>query len=858
MSAGVGKTYAMLQDAQKKLSEGTDIIIGYAETHGREETEKLLKGLPAIPRKKIKYHDVELEEMDADAILQRKPSYVLVDELAHTNAPGSRHKKRYLDVLELLDNGINVYTTVNVQHLESQAGTVAQISGIIIRETVPDSILDYADEIELIDISPDELLDRLNEGKIYKGEQSAKAIENFFKVGNLTALREMSLRLTADRVDKQLRNYMQDERISGPWKSGQRILVAVSSSPSSEYLIRWARSISYSLSATWIALYVETSKPLLDEDKSRIKKNLDLARELGAEIITTVNDNIVQSILQTAREENVSQILAGKPEKNNLFYLFRESIIDKLIAQSGNIDIYVVGTEKKEKKLSSSFRRLLRTQSGFVKYLLTSLIIGLAALVLYPLSEYIGYQTVAMILLFTVALLPLFFGPGPVLLAAGLSALIWNFFFIPPKFTFFIHKAEDVMMFAMYFIIATVTSILTTRIRAREYAVRHREKRAVALYNLANDLSVARSLEEVLNAVVKNIKLVFDAECALLLSDTRGLLFNTYAKGSSLTLNPKEFSVAVWTFTNGKKAGKFTDTLPSADAQYYPLTSPRKIFGAAAIKFNNKKELKIDEETLLGSFISQAGAAIEREMLNDTSKRALLLEESEKLYKNLFNTLSHELRTPISAILGTANFLLEKSNDETDKGIIKEIFTAGMRLNRLVENLLDMTRLESGRINLNLKWYDVRDLVNNIIKSLSEELEGFKVTVKIPEEANPVKVDFILIEQSLKNILYNAVLYTPEGSEIKIDVISNEEQFEIAVSDNGPGIQEEALSNIFNKFYRAESSKPGGTGLGLSIAKGFIESHGGTITAENLETGGTKFTINLPVHKQNEINGEQS
>ncbi|RPI17163.1 MAG: sensor histidine kinase KdpD [Ignavibacteriae bacterium] len=854
MSAGVGKTYAMLQQAKSELDNGVNVVIGYIETHDREETEALVKDIPIIPRKKILYNNIELEEMDIDAILEKGPSLVLVDELAHTNALGSRHKKRYLDVLELLDKGINVYTTINVQHLESRAGNVAQITSIVIRETVPDSILDSADEIELVDISPEELLERLEEGKVYKGEQSARAIENFFKIGNLTALREMALRLTADRVDKQLRDYMHDEKIPGPWKSGQRILVAVSSSPTSEYLIRWARSVSYSMNASWIAIYVETSKPLPDEDKARVKKALDLARELGAEIITSIDEDVVRSILKTAREENVSQILVGKPDKKRIFsFITDKEIVYRLIREGGNIDVYVVSTEKKEKK-SSSLKRFLRSQSEISKYLITSSIVGFVALILYPLSEYIGYQTVAMILLLAVALLPLFFGPGPVLLAATSSAIIWNFFFIPPKFTFFIHKIEDALMFAMYFIIATVTSILTTRIRAREYAVRQREKRAVALYNLANDLSSSRSIEDVLNTTVRNIKLVFDAECALFLSDTRGLLFNTYAKGSSLRLDPKEFSVASWSFANGKKAGKFTNTLPSAECQYYPLTSPRKIFGVTAIKFSNKIDLKIDEETLLGSFISQAGVAIERELLNENSKRAMLLEESEKLYVNLFNTLSHELRTPISAIIGTANFLMERSNEKVtahDRNIIKEIHTAGMRLNRLVENLLDMTRLESGRIKLNLKWYDIRDLVNNIIKDLSDEIEGYKLIINIPESTLPVKVDYVLLEQALKNILYNAVLYTPQGSEICIDVISNKEKFEISVSDNGPGIPDEALNSIFNKFFRVENSKPGGTGLGLSIVKGFIESHNGTICAVNLEPTGTKFIINLPIFELN-------
>lgn len=850
MSPGVGKTYSMLQEALNELGNGIDLIIGFVETHGRNETEALIKDIPVIPRKKILYNNVELEEMDIDSVLQRKPALVLVDELAHTNAPGSRHNKRYLDVLELIESGINVFTTLNVQHLESRAGVVGQITGITVRETVPDSILDNADEIELIDISPDELIERLQEGKVYKGEQSVKAIENFFRIGNLTALREMSLRLTADRVDKQLRDFMQDERISGPWKSGQRILVAVSSSPTSEHLIRWARSVSYSMNASWIALYVESSRPLSEDNKTWIKKNLDLARELGAEIITTIDEDVVHAIIRTAKEENVSQILIGKPEKRKFTSIFAgKNIVDKIIDESGTIDVYVVGVEK-DPVNKTSYRTSLRAQSGFVKYLMTSSLVAAVALILFPLSQYIGYQTVAMILLLAVAMLPLYFGPGPVLLAAGLSALIWNFFFIPPRFTFYIGKVEDFLMFAMYFIIATVTSILTTRIRAREYAVRQREKRAVALYNLANELSSSRSVEDVLINTVRNIKLVFDAECALLLSDSKGMLFNTFSNDNLLTLNTKEFSVAAWTFANGKKAGRFTNTLPSAEGQYYPLSSPRKIFGVAAIMFNNRNELKIDEESLLGSFISQAGVAIERELLNESSKHALLIEESEKLYKNLFNSLSHELRTPISAIIGTANFLMreaEKSGTNLDKNIIKEIHLAGLRLNRLVENLLDITRLETGRIKPNLKWHDVRDLINNIINDLTEEFEEYKLTVNVPEDVLPVKIDFILIEQALKNILYNAVLYSPKGTEICIDIISGKNKFEISISDKGPGIPEGSIDQIFDKFYRVENSRPGGVGLGLSIAKGFIESHNGSINVSNLKPHGTKFSVCIPV-----------
>lgn len=855
MSAGVGKTYAMLQEAHDEIKNGINAAAGYIETHGRKETDSILTGIPVIPRKIITYNNIRLEEMDIDAVIAHKPNLVLVDELAHTNVQGSRHKKRYQDVLELLEKGISVFTTVNIQHIESQAGTVAQITGIIIRETVPDSILDYADEIEIVDISPDELLERLAEGKVYKEEQSARALENFFKVGNLTALREMALRLTANRVDKQLRDYMRGKMIPGPWKSGQRILVAVSSSPTSAHLIRWARSIAYNLNASWIALYVETSKPLSADDKSVLKNNLELARELGAEIMTIAEDNVVNAILKIAVRENVSQIFTGKPEKRDIITkIFGLSIVDNLIKKSGSIDIYVVGSE--ESKTKKKWFKLVRLQSPTINYFISTAIIFLLVSILYPFTDVFGYRAIAMVLLLFVALMPLYFGPGPVLLAAGLSAAAWNFFFIPPKFTIFISKLEDAFMFGLYFIIAIVTSVLTSRIRARDYAVRNRESRAIALYNLANDLSATRSLEEVLDNAVRNINTVFDAECAVLLADTQGILFNTYAKGRSFRLEPKEFSVASWAFTNNKRAGHYTDTLPSAEGVYYPLITPRKILGVIALKFDNKKELSIDEETLLATFVSQIGVAIERELLNETAKRSLLLEESEKLYKNLFSSLSHELRTPISAILASANYLLHgKGYSPQDKRVhvAKEIHTAGMRLNRLVENLLDMTRLESGRIVLNLKWHDIRDIINNTLKQFEEELSDYKVSVNIQEDVPLIKIDYFLIEQALKNIIFNSIIYSPQNAEIDISVSSNDNNLNIIISDNGPGIPEDALLRIFEKFYRVENTPAGGTGLGLSIAKGFIEAHNGKITAENIKTGGIKFTISIPIISSPEV-----
>ncbi len=409
MCAGVGKTYDMLKDAREAKSKGIDVVVGYVETHRRSETEALLAGLPIVPRKQLEYRGTTLEEMDLDAILARKPKLALVDELAHTNAPGSRHTKRYQDILELLDNGIDVFTTLNVQHLESRADTVAQITGSTIRETVPDSIFESADEIEIIDIAPDELLKRLTEGKVYTSERSKQAIENFFRKGNLTALREMSLRLTAERVDRQLRDYMRRQRISGPWKSGQRILVGISPSPYSTHLIRWARRVSYTMDASWIAVYVETSKSLNEKEKEQLSKNIKLAGELGAEIFTTSDEDIAGALIRVAREQNVTQILVGKPERHLFSSASRH--LNDLIERSHNLDIYIVGHEETDTQ-GKNRQGFFQIQSAFPQYLIASAIVLIVALICFPLSQYIGYRTVSLIILLTVSLLPLRMGPG--------------------------------------------------------------------------------------------------------------------------------------------------------------------------------------------------------------------------------------------------------------------------------------------------------------------------------------------------------------------------------------------------------------------------------------------------------------
>jgi two-component system sensor histidine kinase KdpD len=845
MCAGVGKTYDMLKSAHEAKAKGVDVVIGIVETHKRPETEELLAGLPALPRKRIEYRGTMVEEMDLDAILSRKPHLVLVDELAHTNAPGSRHAKRYQDVLELLDNGIDVYTTVNVQHLESRAGTVAQITGVTVRETVPDSILEQADEVELIDIPPDELLKRLAEGKVYTPERSQEAVRNFFQKGNLTALREMSLRLTAERVDHQLREYMLSKRIAGPWKSGSRLLVGISASPHSISLIRWARRMAYTMDATWIALYVETSRMLPEAARGQLARNIALARELGAEIITTADESIAEALIRVAREQNVTQLLVGKPRRS---LSFRKSLLDRVIERSGELDVSVVGGEDRPRTRRAF--RFPEVHSGPAQYAVATAAVILVALACYPLSPLVGYQTISLILLLTVALLPLKLGSGPVLSAAALSALIWDYYFIPPRFTLSINLAEDILMLVTYFAIASVTGILTARIRARERAVRSREERATALFALTRDLSRASKQDEVATAAVSNIRRFFGGEVAVFLSEPDGDVFTKAHHASSYTVDEKEFGVAAWVYWNEKKAGKSTDTLPFALATYYPISGPRYPLGVIGVQLPGADRLTADQEALLENFIGQISATLEREMLNELTKRSIAVAESERLYKTLFSSISHEMRTPLTALLGAAENLTSStiaSSREAVLGIAAEVHEAASRLDRLVQNLLDMTRIESGSISPRPDWCDLRDLINAVLHKLKQELSSHRVSVDLAPDIPLLRLDFGLTEQALTNLLQNAVLYTPRGSGIRIGAGRSGDALTLTVADEGPGLPPEAVEKVFEKFYRVPGAASGGTGLGLSIARGFVEAQNGKLTAENRPEGGTRFTMNLPI-----------
>lgn len=852
MCAGVGKTYSMLKTAQADKLKGNDIIIGYVETHNRKETSELAEGFELIPRKIYEYKSTVVHEMDLDAIIARKPQIVLVDELAHTNAPGSRHKKRYQDVLEIIENGINVYTTLNVQHLESRSETVAQITGIVVRETLPDEIFENADEIELVDLTPDELLQRLSEGKVYTHERSREAIENFFRKGNITALREMALRIVADRVDKQLHDYMQHKRIRGPWKSGLHFLIAVGPSPNAGELLRWAKNLSYSMGANIQALYVETLHKLTPTEQVLLDKNIDLAKQLGIKFRIVTNNDIVKAIIDFAQKENVTHIIVGKPRARNFFTPFGPAwFVDRLIRYSGNIDVYILGTDSRLRRKIEEKVSFPSFTSNIPQYLVTSLIVILTSVGCFLLKDIIGYQVVSFGLLFLVSILALFYGTGPILLAATLSAVIWDYFFIPPQFTMHVGKPEDVLMLIMFFIIALVNGILTSRVRRQEKKIRIREERTHALYQITKELTMASGLDEVTKIAVSYIRKYFNLDCTIILTDDLNQLNNHVHNDTKINLSENELSIASWVYKHSAKAGKYTDTLPSTNYTFYPLTGSSNNMGVIAIE--HPHVFTQGEEQFWEAFLSQISGKYEREYLRNAAKKAYILTESDKLYKTLFNSISHELRIPVATIMGASDTLLTQSYpEETKLKLYGEINTASVRLNRLIENLLNMSRLESGRITPKPDWCDVHDLSNKVADNLKHELSAFKLSVVIPANMPLVMIDFGLIEQVLHNLLLNATQNAPPGSNIRLKFFYDHGFLTIQVMDRGKGFPASELTLVFNKFYRGEDAKTGGTGLGLSIVKGFVEAHGGTVIAENRQNGGAIFTIKIPV-KTSEI-----
>lgn len=842
MCPGVGKTYAMLEAAQREIKTGRDLVVGYVETHGRKETDALTANLPAVPRKTLEHRGISLTEMDLDAVLARRPQLALVDELAHTNAPGSRHPKRWHDVRELLEAGIDVFTTCNVQHIDSRADTVRQITGAEIRETVPDSVLDSA-EIELVDLPPAELLGRLKEGKVYVPDRAAAAAANFFRESNLTALRELALRLVADHVSEETQEFHRTQTSIDPWKTGYRLLVAVGPSPFSEPLIRWTRRMADSLKCPWLAVHVESSRELNEQAQARLEKNLELARTLGAEVVATTDEDLVRGILRVAQQHNVTQIIVGKPTVANWFeWLHAGKLLRRLTRESGNIDLHVVRAEKVGGTKTRQTLRLLLPESGWKQYATVLGVLAAVGLFNVVLMQWTGPRVPGFVFLLSVVVLALFVGRGPVFLAGAVSALAWNFFFLPPRFTFVIQSAEDAILFGMYFVIAIVLGQLVSRIRAQEQAERRREERATALYQLSRELSQAGTRDEVVWQLTAEVSRVFSAPAAVSLPGPRGLATHP---DSPLLLNEKELNVAQWAFEHRQAAGKYTDNLPGAETLHLPLATETSVLGVLSIK-PPVQTLSLTQRDLLEAFARQAALVLDRVALRAAAEQSKLIAESERLSNTLLNSISHELRTPLAVITSAANALGESKNGELQRSMVGEIQEATARLNRLVGNLLDVTRLESGHVQTKLEWCDIGDVVQTTLRTLDRELSGRKIDVDIAANLSLMRLDFTLMQQIFSNLLLNVVMHTPPTTAISIRADKEAKDLVIRVADNGPGLAADLLPRAFEKFVRAENAPTGGSGLGLAIVKGFIEAQGGKITVENKLSGGALFTIRLP------------
>ena len=847
MAAGVGKTYSMLRAAHRAQREGVQVLVGFVETHGRKETEALLAGLTSLPRRKVEYRGVTLEEMDLDALLARHPQLAVVDELPHTNAPGSRHAKRYQDIIELLDAGIDVFTTMNVQHAESRVDTVRQITGSTVQETVPDSVIDCA-EMELIDLPPEDLLKRLDEGKIYMPERAEQAMMNFFREGNLNALREMALRLAADHVGQDVHDYLQAMQITGPWRSGHRLLVAVSASPYSPHMIRWTRRLADNLDCPWLAVYVEQPQPLSDENQERLTKHLALARELGAEVITTADAGIARGILRVAHQQNVTQIVVGKPGGDGLLDWFRGGqLLRRLVRESGHIELHIVRPEAVEKGQRKR-RWHLAGESSLWQYGAGLAVVGVCTGFNALLYTHVLPQALALIYLLGVVLLAFGVGRGPTLATATASALLWDYFFLPPRFSFRMEHVEDEMMFGMYFVVALVLGQFASRVRWQERAERRREERSTALYLLTSDLADAADVDEVAQRLVRQVAQAFKAKVAVLLRESGGSLARTAHRASTFPVSEKEQSVAAWAFRFGKAAGRFTDNLPSAAAIYMPLQTNRAPVGVLGVALEGDQQPTLEQRDLLNAYARQAALVLDRLRLDGESQQAQLLAESEKLSKALLNSISHELRTPISAITTAASALVDSKTPAALRDTLAhEIQESAGRLNRLVSNLLDMTRLESGNVKPRLDWCDVADLIDVSLRQNERELSHHHVALSLQQPLPLVRMDFVLIEQALNNLLLNAAHYTPPGTTVEVKASATAEEMTISVADRGPGLPPESLPHVFDKFYRAPGAPAGGTGLGLSIVKGLVEAHGGRVEARNRPGGGAEFSIHLPM-----------
>ena len=859
---GVGKTYEMLVTARAKLKEGVDVVVGVVETHGRKETEALLEGFEVIPRKPTIYVNRILNEFDIDSALKRRPALILVDELAHTNIPGSHHPKRYQDVEELLNAGIDVYTTVNIQHIESLNDVVAQITRVRVREVVPDAILDRADAIELVDLTPEDLIHRLKEGKVYVPKQAERALKHYFSPANLTALRELALRRTAEHVDEQLLEQMQARAISGPWAAGERILVCISEDQRAAGLVRHTKRLADRLRAPWTAFYVETTRSLqlTEEERNRLADALRLTERLDGEAVTLPAKarNIADDVLDFARKHNVTHIVIGKSTRSRWFEILNGSVVHDLVRRAGNISVHVIAgdeaaSESTPKKTSSTAIRPEPFDARpYVQALVAVAVSVGVGEILWP---WIGVEHIGLVFLTAVVVVAVGLGLWPSLLTSVVSALAYNYFFTEPYHTFNISDTKDVIAVVFFAVVAVIVSNVAAQARVQMLGATERSRTTESLYAFSRKLAGAGTLDDVLWATAHQIAAMLKVRVVLLLPEDGALAVKAGYPPED-RLDEADLAAAKWSWDKNHPAGRDSDALPGAKWLFFPMRTGRGQVGILGICRDEPGPLlRAEQGRLLDALSDQGALAIERVHLVEDIERVRRVAETDHLRSALLTSISHDLKTPLAAVLGAAGALrdLSKSFDENAKAdLLATIIEELERLNRFIANLLDMTRLEAGAVMPNVALHDIGEIVGSALQRAGKILARHRVEVEIGSGLPMVMVDGVLFEQVLFNLLDNASKYAPPETTIRVQSWRDQDTVWLQVLDEGDGIPAQDLERIFDKFYRALKGDQvrAGTGLGLAISRGFIEALKGTITAANrTDRTGAVFTISLPVPK---------
>ncbi|MBU2641445.1 MAG: two-component system sensor histidine kinase KdpD [Thiobacillus sp.] len=853
---GVGKTYAMLSAARALQQQGTEVVVGLVETHGRSETAQLLEGLELLPPRVVSYQSRELREFDLDAALARQPALILVDELAHSNVAGSRHPKRWQDVEELLAAGIDVWTTVNVQHLESLNDIVGGITGIQVRETLPDRVFERADEVTLVDLTPDELLQRMKEGKVYLAQQAERAIRNFFRKGNLIALRELALRRTADRVDAQMREYRTDQAIREVWEAKERLLVCLGPGAGGDRLVRAAARLAGKLRADWIAVYVETPRlqRLSEGNRDKILRTLALAAELGAETVTLAGQEEVPTLLAYAVGRNVSKLVVGKSLRTGLSRMLRAPLSDRLSALAEDVDVYVVAHEAEAPMLGKAISEPFTLDKEpapkirWLGYVWAGGVCALATALATAVMPWFDLANIIMLYLLGVVGVAVRYGRGPAILVSFLSVLAFDFFFVSPRLSFSVADTRHLLTFAIMLAAALTISNVAASLRYQTRVALYRERRTRALNELGRELAGALLPENIVDMSRHHLEGLFQSQVCILLPDAEEKLHApTPLPHKDLPLDP---AIAQWVYDHQLPAGMGTQSLPGAPMYYLPLKAPMRTRGVLALLPNQKRLLFQPEQArLLETFAAQIALALERVHYVEVAQEALVRMESERLRNGLLSALSHDLRTPLTVLAGLADSLplAGPPLPEAQADIAQAIRTESLRTSILVSNLLDMARLQEGHVQLKREWQPLEEVVGAALQILAIPLARHEVHVDLPADLPLLEFDSVLMERVFCNLLENATKYTSPGSRIEISARNEGDRITITVDDNGPGLPPGREAILFEKFTRGQDeSSVAGVGLGLAIVHAIVEAHKGTVRGENRPGGGARFVITLP------------